>query len=77
MFLSGYWLQVVLSWAVVAFATATVVVAVQKAQLERDLRDVQDKIDVFEEWSGESRTRMKREDTVCNHLLISWIHLLP
>jgi len=71
MFLSGYWLQVVLSWAVVAFATATVVVAVQKAQLERDLRDVQDKIDVFEEWSGESRTRMKREDTVCNHLLIS------
>jgi len=71
MFLSGYWLQVVLSWAVVAFATATVVVAVQKAQLERDLRDVQDKIDVFEEWNGESRTRMKREDTVCNHLLIS------
>jgi len=71
MFLSGYWLQVVLSWAVVAFATATVVVAVQKAQLERDLRDVQDKIDVFEELNGESRTRMKREDTVCNHLLIS------
>ncbi|XP_039494016.1 glutamyl aminopeptidase [Drosophila santomea] len=64
MFLSGYWLQVVLCWAVVAFATATVVVAVQKAQLERDLRDVQDKIDVFEEWNGESRTRMKREDTI-------------
>ncbi|XP_033165698.1 glutamyl aminopeptidase [Drosophila mauritiana] len=63
MFLSGYWLQVVLSWAVVAFATATVVVAVQKAQLERDLRDVQDKIDVFEEWNGEGRTRIKREDT--------------
>ncbi|XP_026839621.1 glutamyl aminopeptidase [Drosophila erecta] len=64
MFLSGYWFQVVLSWAVVAFATATVVVAVQKAQLERDLRDVQDKIDVFEEWNGESGIRMKREDTI-------------
>ncbi|XP_016980391.2 glutamyl aminopeptidase [Drosophila rhopaloa] len=64
MFLTGYWLQVVLSWAVVAFATATVVVAVQKAQLAKDLRDVQDKIDIFEEWNGESRYRTKREDTI-------------
>nr|XP_036673722.1 glutamyl aminopeptidase-like [Drosophila suzukii] len=63
MFLSGYWLQVVLSWAVVAFATATVVVAVQKAKLEKDLQDVQNKIDIYEEWNGESTHRMKREDT--------------
>ncbi|XP_017084638.2 glutamyl aminopeptidase [Drosophila eugracilis] len=64
MFLRGYWLQVVLAWAVVAFATATVVVAVQKAKLEKDLRDVQDKIDIYEEWNGASRYRMKREDTI-------------
>jgi len=68
MFLSGYWLQVVLSWAVVAFATATVVVAVQKAKLEKDLQDVQNKIDIYEEWNGESTHRMKREDTVRNGL---------
>ncbi|XP_052840444.1 glutamyl aminopeptidase [Drosophila gunungcola] len=48
MFLSGYWLQVVLSWALVALATANVVV-------EKDLKGVQDKIDNF---------RTKREDTI-------------
>lgn len=66
MFLTGYWLQVLLSWAVVAFATATVVVAVQKAQLEKDLRDVQSKIDIFEEWNGANGQRVKREDSVRN-----------
>ncbi|XP_017111880.1 glutamyl aminopeptidase [Drosophila elegans] len=48
MFVSGYWLQVVLFWALVALATANVVV-------EKDLKDVQDKIDIF---------RTKREDTI-------------
>ncbi|XP_043068195.2 glutamyl aminopeptidase [Drosophila bipectinata] len=63
-FLTSYWLQVVLSWAVVAFATATVVVAVQNAKLEQDLRDVQDKIDIFENLSRGDQSRVRREDTI-------------
>ncbi|KAH8273104.1 hypothetical protein KR018_001060 [Drosophila ironensis] len=64
-FLTSYWLQVVLAWAVVAFATATVVVAVQKAKLEQDLRDVQDKIDIFENLNGGAgQSRAKREDSI-------------
>ncbi|KAH8247669.1 hypothetical protein KR038_007750 [Drosophila bunnanda] len=64
MFFSGYWLQVVLSWAVVAFVTSTVVVAVQNAKLEQDLRDVQNKIDIYEEWNGAKGQRVKREDSI-------------
>ncbi|KAH8382119.1 hypothetical protein KR009_002030 [Drosophila setifemur] len=63
-FLTGYWLQVVLAWSVVAFATATVVVAVQKAKLEQDLRDVQDKIGIYEDLNGGGQSRWKREDTI-------------
>ncbi|XP_032306951.1 glutamyl aminopeptidase [Drosophila ananassae] len=63
-FLTSYWLQVVLSWAVVAFATATVVVAVQNAKLEQDLRDVQDKIDIFENLNRDGQSRVKREDSI-------------
>ncbi|XP_023035875.2 uncharacterized protein LOC6650874 [Drosophila willistoni] len=68
MFLSSYWLQVILSWAVVAFATATVVVAVQLANLEADLADVQAKIDMYESLSGRTsdlaKDRVRRDDEI-------------
>lgn len=52
MFLHGNCLRVALFWAVAAFAAATIVVAVQRNQLEADLRDMREKIDMYEALNG-------------------------
>ena len=40
--------QMALCWAVVAFTVATVVLAVQKAQIQSELKDVRHKLDYLE-----------------------------
>ncbi|XP_022221899.2 glutamyl aminopeptidase [Drosophila obscura] len=63
MFLTHIWMQVALAWAVAAFATATVVVAVQNAKLEANLRDVQEKIDIYKD-GGPIIQRERRDDEI-------------
>ncbi|XP_017144401.1 glutamyl aminopeptidase [Drosophila miranda] len=69
MFLSRNWMQVVLAWAVAAFATATVVVAVQNAKLEADLRDVQEKIDIYKELDVRPTLQRERRDDIIDYRL--------
>ncbi|BFF90743.1 glutamyl aminopeptidase [Drosophila madeirensis] len=69
MFWTHNLLQVALAWALAAFATATVVVAVQNAKLEANLRDVQEKIDIYKEVDGGQINQRQRRDDELNYRL--------
>lgn len=61
MIITATMVQVALSWAIIAFAVATVVLAVDKAKLNADLKEAKDKLDYLEsQLEGEVKPRSKR-----------------